>query len=630
MEQKLYAKQDTFKKEGRKNFSRADTQTTRDWEDEAPVIEKKPKKVRKPFTAFTKFLIGAILFFLLAVAAAFLVFTSGQNNVSYDKVALSVLGPNSVPGGEALAYDVIVRNDNDVDITLTDIIVKYPKGSYEAEEDGVTLSQEIRSIDTIKRGAQSTQRFNAVFFGTEGEIKDITITFEYRVADSNQIMFKERVYQVLLESSPISVEVIAPQEALSGDDIEIELEIISNANSVIDNLSLQVEYPFGFEFQESAPSPIVGTEDTYSIGALGVGETKRIKILGSISGQDEETRVFKYRVGLAEKSQGVLLSTLQQTENIITITRPAVSLMGKINDSSRSVLVLEPYTPVKFTLEFLNNLATQIQDAQITATITGNSFSQNSIRTDGFYSSKDKEILWQKTDIPILDSFTSGSQGEVEASFRIFRSEEMAGSVINPQAEISYNFSGKTFDFENNEKQAKSKGSILIKVPTDLKLDSRVVHSIGPFENTGGIQLQADETSEYTVVWKVSNTTSEITNLQVEATLPPYVEFKQALNNPGSVIEYNEQNRKLLWTVDTVAAGAGYGEGLVETAFQIAVTPSVLQKGDRINFTQGQSMKGYDTFAQIARIYPGLRSENSGDLTTDPQYNGSADRVTDK
>jgi|GEM_PF-2889363 len=580
MEKKLYAKQNTFNAEGRKHFSHTESTTATDWVDEAP---KKPEEeadpfaVKKTMTGFTKLFIAAFLFLILSVGTAFLVFTSGQNNVSYTNVALSVLGPNTVPGGEVLAYDVIITNDNEVGIELTDIIVKYPEGSYEVSEESTPLRQEVRPIDSIARGASQTERFETVFFGTEGEVKDITITYEYRTPGSNAILFKERVYQVQLESSPVSLEIDVPVEALSGSDVELELQVISNANKVIDNLSLQVEYPFGFEFQEAAPSPNPGSQDIFALGELGVGETKTIKVIGTLSGQDDETRVFKYRVGLVNSKTGAVINTLQQDESIITIARPPVTLTAGIQDTTKS---------------------------------------------------NTREILWQKTDIPVLGTFTSGAVGEVTAKLKTLKLQDIAGRIIDPVVNINYGFSGTTFDFENNEKDTTSTGKLIIKVPTELKLDTRLIHSLGPFTNEGTLQPTVGLPSEYTVVWKVSNSSSLTENIEVSGILPPFVEFKQASQQDGSIIEYNGLTREIVWTIDSLEPGAGYSKPGAETTFQVVVTPSVTQEGSSLSVIEKQNMKGRDTFTNTLRIYNSQPDVRTTSLRTDPGYTSGAESVT--
>ncbi len=632
MEKKLYAKKDILKHEERKHFSHTEITTASDWEDE--VITKSEKKdeekPRRTMTAFTKFFLLAFGFFLISITAAFLVFTSGQNTVAYDDTTLSILGPNSVAGGEVLAYDVLITNNNEVDLVLADITIKYPQGAYEVRQDGVPLSQTIRSIERVPRGVTQTERFEVVFFGTEGDIQDINITFGYRVPDSNSLFFKERIYQVQLDSSPVSLEVSAPKETLSGSEVELELLVTSNTNKVIDNLTLQVEYPFGFSFIEATPVPNLETEDLFTLGALQVGQTKTIKIIGTLSGQDDEIRVFKHRVGLVDKTTNAIGNMLQETESVVTIARPPVTLTAKINEQEKALHIVNPGQNVDLSLNFVNNLASQIQNAQVTSVITGTAFSPRSITTDGFYNSSKQEILWQKTDVPLLNTFTAGAVGKVDARFRILSAEQLAGRIIDPQAKIDYQFNGQTFDFENNSTQAVSTGSVLVKVPTELRLDTRAVHSLGPFQNEGDIELIPDVTSQYTVVWKVSNSTSNTKDIEVQATLPPFVQFIQSTDTTGTVMEFNAETRKISWTIDALEAGAGYGSKPgVETTFQIAVTPSTQQIGRELNFTENQTMKGFDTFTNTVRLYTQLDPVTSRSLLTDPQATNRVFEVQD-
>ena len=129
LEQKLYDKQTKIKAYERRRFHAQDRDTATTWQPDVVAQAKTEVAAKEPMTLFTKILIVAGIFFVFSLAAAFAVFYFGQNQVSYDNVELSILGPNSVSGGEALVFDVNVVNNNDVALEIADIKVTYPRGT---------------------------------------------------------------------------------------------------------------------------------------------------------------------------------------------------------------------------------------------------------------------------------------------------------------------------------------------------------------------------------------------------------------------------------------------------------------------------------------------------------------------
>ncbi len=632
LQKKLYAKKDVLRHEGRKHFTRVpDSTVADDWKDEEVKTKKQEeeKKPKKKMTVFTKILIASVGFFLLSVLAAFYVFSSGQNTVQHDRVGVSILGPNTIGGGEPLLFDVIVTNDNQVDIRLTDIIVTYPEGSFAADEDGVGLSKEIRPIDSIQAGTQTREKFGAVLFGQEGEAKDIKITYEYRVPDSNAILYKERVYQVKLESSPLSMNITHPKETLSGENIEMSIEIVSNANKPIENLFLHVEYPFGFDYQEADPVPEQDRTDLFGLGTLAVGGSKTVKIIGTINGQDDEQRVFRHRIGLFNPTTSEIENTLSTDQSVVAISKPPVTLTSTLNNRDALIHVIEPGSNIRINNILQNNLATQIFDAEVSAILAGNVFDEQRLRTDGYYNSNTNNLLWQKSDVTGLGTIESGASVEFFADVLLLTSAQMAGAVTDPTIDVQYVVGGQTFDFENNQKSVSIKKNTKIKIPTVLTLENRVLHSIGPFENNGPLTPTVGETSEYTISWKLNNTTSELKDAIMTTTLPPYVEYVQAQQIENGTFSYNQQNRQITWKLPEIAAGAGYSTAAPTVSFQVRVTPSLSQVDSPLDLTQDRSLRGFDTFSETLRIINDTEKDTTRLLRLDPSYkSGNGNVIT--
>jgi len=64
------------------------------------------------------------------------------------------------------------------------------------------------------------------------------------------------------------------EEAISGQDIAFTATIKSNSANIIRNVMLEVEYPFGFEFDSASPEPVFANK----VGGLSGPSLKSIAI----------------------------------------------------------------------------------------------------------------------------------------------------------------------------------------------------------------------------------------------------------------------------------------------------------------------------------------------------------------
>ena len=137
--------------------------------------------------------------------------------------------------------------------------------------------------------------------------------FQYRIPGSDNIFFKERTYTVLIESAPVIVSATHEVSYLNGSDVEIVVDVSSNAAKRVRNLLLSIDYPFGFEFASSTPEAFDGNA-VFSLGDMRPGDTQQIIIHGTIQGQDDESRTFRYTLGAQSPERKNEIGSVFRTE----------------------------------------------------------------------------------------------------------------------------------------------------------------------------------------------------------------------------------------------------------------------------------------------------------------------------
>ena len=192
-------------------------------------------------------------FFFVALAIAAFVFLGGMNFISSRNITIVMDAPTSVAGGDEVSVYVTIRNGNNHAITDANIVVTYPEGFVVTDEEGNIQKSEFRSLGMIKAGQTNEQILKGVVFGGEGDSKTITVTMEYRVENSNAMYTKVETYDVRIDTAPIGVSMTSLAEVNSGQETEFTVTVSSNADVVLKDIALRMEFPFGFTAREASP-----------------------------------------------------------------------------------------------------------------------------------------------------------------------------------------------------------------------------------------------------------------------------------------------------------------------------------------------------------------------------------------
>jgi len=84
----------------------------------------------------------------------------------------------------------------------------------------------------------------------------------------------------------------------------------SNANWLLTNLRITLDYPSGFEFIEASPKAIGKTE--WDIPVLNSGAAGNISITGRLNGDIGEAKIFRARIGAWENGKYLELKDIQK------------------------------------------------------------------------------------------------------------------------------------------------------------------------------------------------------------------------------------------------------------------------------------------------------------------------------
>jgi len=587
-------------------------------------IENQDMTKKKKYDFFKLILWLAVVFFVISLGVAGFVLFTGGTIISSDNIKIDVLGPLNINGGEPLELQISISNENATNIEAADLIVEYPEGTRSVENLNISLPRFRKSIGTLEQGESKNETVKALLFGEEGQTKKIKIVVEYRTENSNAIFFKEKEYEVRISSSPISINIESLKEITSGDQVNLKIEVVSNSSTIVEDLILQVDFPFGFNFSDSNPDPAFST-NIWRIGDIAPGGRKSVNISGVLEGQDGEERVFKIFTGIEEdNNEGVLKTAFSSVDHSILITKPFMSVDLVIGGDHGEYYAALPDEEVKVSVVWKNNLPDPISNTEITTKLVGEALDESSIKvSNGFYRSIDNTIVWNKTTEPSLDFINPGQSGILTFSFR--SKDQTASATSNPEVSIEASVSGRRLSENQVSEEVVSQSSRYVRFQSIVELSGKILHNSGLISNSGPIPPRVEQLTTYTVVWSIKNTANNISGGQVKTVLPNYISWENVYSPTSSDITFNPNTREVVWNVGRVRSGSGVNFSAEEVSFKIGFLPSISQLGSEPILIGQSIFTGRDDFAG-ANITSTKRAMTTK-ITSDPSYSNGDEVV---
>lgn len=597
-----------------------DYDISEDWKEDQDM----PKAQKKSSSWIKRLLIVSIVFFAVSVAVVAYIIYGGSNVVSSKNIDIEINGPVSVGGGEETSIQISIANHNSVSLELADLIVEFPNGTRSAENINQDLIRLRKTIGNISPGEGINELVRPVFFGEEGDGKEVSVTLEYRVAGSNAIFVKEEQYIVTINSAPISLSVSGLKEVSANQEIRLDIDVVSNSESVVNDLMVRVEYPFGFEFIDSSPPPTFG-ENSWRLGDFAPGSKRKVSVRGVVRGQDDEKKFFRVYSGIQstenDKEIGVVYNSYVQE---IALRKPFLGAVMKIGGEITSDYVAEGDEAVRVDVVWSNNLPVRVNNAKIEVLLNGEILDESSVIVErGTYDSSINTVVWDKRVIPELGVIESGESGTVKFSFKPKEMEQLI--IKNPEVSLRVSVEGDRVSEDAVPEKVESFVDGLVKFASSLSFASRAVYYTGPFVNTGPIPPKAETETTYTVIWTVLNTSNNVSSGQVKASLPSYIRWLDTVFPGNEQISYNSSTGEIVWELDNIKPGVGIVSQAREVAFRISMLPSLNQVGDSPVLVSEAVLVGDDDFTGTI-----VTSKSRGittRLSTDPGFNLGNEKV---
>lgn len=573
---------------------------------------------------FKKLFIGSLIFFVIALAVAAGIYLYGNNTISPKNIIIDISSPPSIASSDALSFDVHIQNGNNADLINSVMVINYPDGTRGTGDDDRPLITERVDVGTLKKGEIAQRTLSARLFGEENSTKQIRVTYEYQVEGSDVVFSKDETFEVGLRLAPIVLTVDGLKEVNNNQEVVLVAHVLSNSNNTLQNVVLNVSYPFGFSFTESTVEAEASTRGEFYVGELLPGGSKEITIKGVMNGQSEEDKIFKFTVGTSDSETDTRVSVpLVSYFQEMVVRGDFLATTISFNDNAGSISAGDVFRGM---ISWRNTLDVPLNDAEFTLNISGNLLDEQNVTAEkGFYDSNTKVASWNKNVSPELSQIVPGDRGQLRYFVPLETySQAIANNITNPSVNFTLNINARRITDKNVTETIKSSFSKRVPIMTSILVDAKSFYASGPFKNTGPIPPKAEQKTTYTATIALSNSVNNISAGEVTAILPIYVIYDGEFSPQSEKVTYNPNTRQIRWEVGSMRARTGYDSVPRSLSLKLGLTPSKTQIGAAPNLVESILFSGRDEFAGVTVQ---ARGDNVTTAAKDPGFVFGNDKV---
>jgi hypothetical protein len=569
-------------------------------------------------TGYKRFFMFSLIFFVLALGAAFFSFYRGAMTLSSKNVDLAILGSSFVGGGEELSIQVELTNRNSADLIDAELVLDYPKGA--TDQAGSDIVHLKKTLGTIPSGKTKSEEFTVVLYGEEGTAREIKATLNYKLEGSSAIFQKEKTFSVMVSSSPLALTVDGPAAVGTNQPFTLIVRNSFSGDKTLDNALVRVEYPNGFIFQSAIPAPVVGN-NIWKIGDLAKGSEQIISIKGKLVGEEQDEKSFRVYVGAPESETDSRIAVVyNSTLHTLVIAQPFLSATVDVNGQRDAIAALPIGSTVRGTINWVNNSPIAITDAAFTLSLDGQSIDTASVvAVDGYHDPLGNTLLWNSQSNNMLARIEPGQRGQLSFTFNT-KNLPSSSSDINLGLSVRGIFPDRDFA-ENSITNIDEK---TIRFASRLQFASQALYSIGPIKNRGPFPPKVNQETTYTVTWTIKPTDNPLTNATATAVLPPGVVWLGVVIPQAEQVSYNTESRVVTWNIGTLPKATTTSLSK-SVSFQLSVRPISSQVATELQLLGVTTVSATDAVAKVPVTLD--RQPLTTRLDTDPIYTAGKERV---
>ncbi len=508
-----------------------------------------------------------------------------------EKVSVSISGPEKMLIGEEKEFEILIKNENRVDLKNVSLKLVTPD-SLEIEDNPSIIDKGLFGARIMigdlagHHGKKYIIKTRAKY--NEDEKSWFKVFLKYQPENISSEFETNALKNIHFDKPAIDISVISPETVSVQELVSLDVVVKNNENVNLNGGLLEIEYPKGFEYNDSSREVVSGTNNSWLFGSVVSGGEEKVTITGRIFGAVDSIKKFKIRF-YQSKDRKILLS---QGEKVLKIS-PSKILLKQVS-KSKDVL---PGEYLEYDIFFKNNSEIALRDLILKAYLPKKYIDKKTVLAgDGYYDDQENVIIWKASAVEKLKLLQPGEEGKV--SFQV----KLIDRIVPANKKDKNIFTLSHSEIESLHVDSPIFKNKKILSPEVKTMIGSVVNMVYGARCLGedGQKLQVNKESKIKISFKIYNSTSKLRSAILTANLPPGVRLLEVLSPNGDNFYFNERTNELEWDLGVVDMGTGYLSPPEKAEFVIGIKPSLNQEGQIIELIRNINISAKDVYTDKA------------------------------
>lgn len=568
---------------------------------------------------------GWILGGLGLIAAASLAgwfFFNRAERFSGTKVSLAVKPTAEVASGSAISIAIEYSNQEPVDLVQSEIAVEYPSGFTFSQADQPSLNEfnNAFSIGTIKTGHRGTLTISGTIIGAVDTTAEFSATLTYRSANFNSDFQTKAAGRTKITSSILGLKLTGPNKLTPGASATWTITYTNTSDQDLDKVQIEAIYPNQLTISKTKPTADERNA-VWRVDRVAKGDKGQIEVTGTVNGTLGDSLTLLVRVGLVRATNTVDLQDEQSL--LVILVNTGLTTTVAVNGATDQGTA-DAGDTLNYTIRVANKGDVEVNDITVTVSLTGQPLKFETLQNPMLaeVSTENQTLTWTKLELAALSLLKPGQEAALNFSIATAPGLVIAkDSDKDPNVTATVTTTSPALAVNTNTASGATVFITKFRTVFGLATEARYYADDGTAYGAGPLPPKVGQPTTYRIIWNITNTTSEATDMVVSATLPNSVFWTgQNVGRDAGDIIFEPTTREVRWTLNKVPAGTGSRLPKLTANFDVSITPTADQVGTVVVLSEISSASAVDAYsgASINVTAPSLTT----DLLTDPQAAG--------
>ncbi|MBI5254583.1 hypothetical protein HY932_02270, partial [Candidatus Falkowbacteria bacterium] len=474
------------------------------------------------------------------------VFWFTYNPFISDQISLTITpSTDKIRSGDYITYVIEIQNNSDTKLISPKLVARLPVGFILDKASPAETFSAVESSFALKNLPEKnnqTVAINGWTFGVPNAEERLTVELSYQQEKRGIRETKTASLLQIHRGSILNLALDAPNKLIAQGAQPITLTIKNNDNKKIDKIKVPLAIGQGLNLINTAPNNGEIKDNVWLIADLKPDAEAVLKALLNSSFSDTATKTtISLTPSIVINGTDIKQETLEKT---LEITHPKLNTFLTW-DTEKNYVEPGEILILKTKIENIGDI--DLQNLGLEIPISSNIIDIGRLTKQNYASYKNQKLTINKNFVAGLANLPAQKTIDLTISIPISYAPQGGEDVtlsLNPKISGIVKNTDSTYQIETQTNR--------IKIGTALNLDAeaRYYTNDGDQLGRGPLPPRIGKETKYWALFKITNTTSNVTNVKLTATLPDYVRWTGKTSvSEGNAIQYDEINKAISWSV---------------------------------------------------------------------------------